>query len=63
MDRERSHEAVSCAMDDAMRDCRTSRERRFAEHEAVLTMLERLELNTRIPGRAPNPATESEGTT
>jgi hypothetical protein len=52
--------ATRCAIDQAVQDCKTARERRLAEREAILTSMECSGLITRTRGRVPRWAPEAE---
>ena len=60
IDRGRFAADVRCAIDQAVQDCRTARERRLAEREAILTSMECSGLITRTRGRAPKRASKAE---
>jgi hypothetical protein len=53
VDRARFAAAARCAIQEAVQDCRTARQRRLAERQAILATLERFQLITRNRGRAP----------
>ena len=60
VDRDRFVEAVRCAVDEAVQDCRTARQKRLAERQAILTTMECFGLIKRTRGRDPEGAAIAE---
>jgi len=60
-DRQRLVLAVTCAIDEALQDCTSPRERRLAERQAILRTMERFDLITRTRGCTPNKPEKPEG--
>jgi len=52
--------AVDCAVNEAVQDCRSARQRRMAERRAILATMECFGLITRTRGRAPKGARKPE---